>query len=127
MTSPFVVMVAVEALGEAFLTFLVTEAEAADCLAVVREFFCLVGDMVRNNWKRKEYKERSLLLLLASSRLNTLVLIMEINARRTFQFFYKKRKKSWCYSLHCNQHLISTVTKVVSPPILDEGVCYCSL
>ena len=32
MTSPLVVMVAVEALGAAFLTFLVTEAEAADGL-----------------------------------------------------------------------------------------------
>ena len=49
MTSPLVVMVAVEALGAAFLTFLVTMEEAVFFLVVARELFCLVGDMVRNN------------------------------------------------------------------------------
>ena len=49
MSSPLVVMMAVEALGAAFLTILVTEAEAADDFLVVRELFCLVVDMVRNN------------------------------------------------------------------------------
>ena len=51
MTSPLVVMVAVEALGAAFLTFLVTEAETVDGL----ELLCLVvGDMVRNNSKKRK-------------------------------------------------------------------------
>ena len=47
------VMVAVEALGAAFLilTFLVTEAETVDGL----ELLCLVvGDMVRNNSKKRK-------------------------------------------------------------------------
>ena len=54
MTSPLVVMVAVEALGAAFLTFLVTMEEAVIFLVVARELFYLVGDMVRNNLKKRK-------------------------------------------------------------------------
>ena len=54
MTSPVVVMVAVEALEAAFLTFLVTVVEAVNFLVVARELFCLVGDMVRNNFKKRK-------------------------------------------------------------------------
>ena len=42
-----------EALGAAFLTFLVTEAETVDGLEL--ELLCLVvGDMVRNNSKKRK-------------------------------------------------------------------------
>ena len=53
MSSPLVVMMAVEALGAAFLTFLVTKEEAANGLLVVRELFCLVGDMVSNKLEKR--------------------------------------------------------------------------
>ena len=39
MSSPLAVMVVVEALGAAFLIFLVTTAEAANGLVVTRELF----------------------------------------------------------------------------------------
>jgi len=54
MTSPLVVMVAVEALGAALLTFLVTVVEAIIFLVGAREVICLVGDMVRNNLKKRK-------------------------------------------------------------------------
>ena len=45
---------AVEALGATFLTFLVTMVEAVIFLVVARELLCFVGDMVRNNFRKKE-------------------------------------------------------------------------
>ena len=54
MTSPLVVIVAVEAFGAAFLTFLVTMEEAVCFLVVARELFCLVGDLVRKNFKKRK-------------------------------------------------------------------------
>ena len=53
MTSLLVVMVAVEALGATFLTFLITVVEAVVFLVGARKVICLVGDMVRNNLKKK--------------------------------------------------------------------------